>query len=229
MKKIFTLTLITLTISLHAQYTPVRGDIGLGLDATGPLNYLGRMFTSNNSFSLSPTNGYASPFGFYARKFTKDNQALRAAVNLNYENTSKLSGSVETTTLKNNVQIGLGKEWRKGTGRIQGFYGAMVNLGYIGGSVNAVTTNPFNNTSTFVKNIQGNIMYFGLSGFLGAEYFIAPKLGLGAEFNYGLTYAMEGKSSRETNSSTTENKDGGSTIQLGGSSYAPSIVLNLYF
>ena len=51
-------------------------------------------------------------------------------------------------------------------------------------------------------------MSFGANGFIGVEYFVRAKMGIGAEYSYGLNYAD-------------------SNVSLGGSMGA--VMLNLYF
>lgn len=97
--------------------------------------------------------------------------------------------------------LALGYEMRRGKGRIQGYYGADLVLTYIN-NVNQYTygntmtsTNMVPTSNNFNGNVNGNerdlvtegnnIFGFGLRGFIGVEYFVAPKLSVGCEFGWG--------------------------------------------
>ena len=45
---------------------------------------------------------------------------------------------------------------------------------------------------------DGTLVGFGIRGFLGVEYFIAPKLSLSAEYGWGPSIANKGRGSIET-------------------------------
>ena len=116
-----------------------------------------------------------------------------------------------------NFAIGAGLEKRRGNNRLQGIYGAELFLGYLsesrsvnyGNEMNADFTSP---TSTnFFGNINnlggvnfsrttelnlGNTFYAGARGYLGIEYFVAPRVSLGAEVGYSLAFAVNGEGSR---------------------------------
>lgn len=212
MKKLSIIALFAIaSFTMTAQDGPKAGDWAIGLSADGVANYLGRMFTSGNTFSLGsyPT--------INLKKFTKDNEAYRANLNLAVTNTS--SGS--SSNMDYNVQVGLGKEFRKGTGKLQGFYGAMPFVGFAGGSmdngVNTTTTKP-----TFS---------LGAKAFIGAEYFVFSKLAIGAELQYGLSLSTGGGVDTKVNASgvSTTTKESTTTVGIGSSSYVPMLTMNLYF
>ena len=100
--------------------------------------------------------------------------------------------------------------------------------------------------ATEIKN--GTVFSFGLRGFIGAEYFVMPKMSIGGEFGWGLGLSTTGKSKTTWESvgnggSSTSNSIGTTTIEgskNGGFSldtdnknsvWGPSgtIRLNLYF
>ncbi len=125
-------------------------------------------------------------------------------------------------TSYNNIVLGGGLEMRRGKTRLQGFYGGMLMFG-IGGSKstysygNAFTTTNMTPTSTTswspatagpaasrtTESKAGSTMTIALRGFIGAEYFIFPKMSVGAEFGWGL-----GMTSTGDGESTTEYWDG---------------------
>jgi hypothetical protein len=156
-----------------------------------------------------------------------------------------------------NIQIGGGLEKRKGMGRVQGIYGAMAMIGFgrgagigagthtytYGNSFSSTTPTPTSHnfdgnattpgTRTTKSQTAGGFM-IGVVGFIGAEYFIAPKLSLGAEFQWGPSYSMTGKSTTTTEDfstgvvkSTTTTTAGGSSLNVGTG--VTSINLNFFF
>ncbi len=129
-------------------------------------------------------------------------------------------------SMKNtNIAIGVGKEMRRGKTRLQGYYGAdaMIwvsmssNKFTYGNTMSAsngtgTTTTPTSttwNTSTgavvgsgaagarTLKTKSGMTLGIGVRGFIGAEYFVFPKISVGAEYGWGLGYQMSGKGKSE--------------------------------
>ncbi|GAB4281892.1 MAG: hypothetical protein Kow0068_06400 [Marinilabiliales bacterium] len=123
------------------------------------------------------------------------------------ENTVKDYQHISTT----NVYLSTGYEMRRGKGRIQGFYGGEVIATYTnrittyeyGNAFSADITNP--NTTDFGSNVtytasgtgvesrvleqkNGRQLGFGLGGFIGVEYFFAPKIAVGGEFGWGFAF-----------------------------------------
>lgn len=126
-----------------------------------------------------------------------------------------------------NIAIGAGKEWRKGKTRLQGYYGAdamiwvsmagtkykygntmsATNTASTSGSATTTTptttTNFASGTSAAVafrttESKSGMTLGIGVRGFIGAEYFIFPKIAIGAEYGWGIGYQMTGKGSTST-------------------------------
>ena len=121
-----------------------------------------------------------------------------------------------------NIGIGVGKEMRRGKTRLQGYYGAdaMIWISMSSNKMeygNVMTGNPTaagqtaTPTSTSWNTTTGAVtgaaaaasrtlstksgMTFGLGvrGFIGAEYFLFPKIAIGAEYGWGIGYQMSGK------------------------------------
>lgn len=133
------------------------------------------------------------------------------------------------TTNTMNVTLGFGIEKRKGYGRLQGIYGAEVmvlfgshNESYTYGNAFSMT-NPNPTSHDFGSNIppilDGRYTYWedgfsmgaGIRGFIGAEYFFAPKWSVGGELGWGPSfyYIGDGKDKiqswdPQTNSVKTE-------------------------
>jgi len=118
-----------------------------------------------------------------------------------------------------NVVLGGGLEMRRGKTRLQGFYGGMLVIG-LGGKKDTYTFgNPFSSTITtptstiwtptvtaapvgsrVIENKGGSSFMVGLRGFIGAEYFIFPKIAVGAEFGWGLGMRSTGEGEITTES-----------------------------
>ncbi|MBI4946936.1 MAG: hypothetical protein HY840_11125 [Bacteroidetes bacterium] len=118
-----------------------------------------------------------------------------------------------------NVVLGIGKEKRKGKTRLQGYYGGMLMFG-IGGNNNKYTYgNPLKATSGtrhdfgldnlgndnsqgagkwVTEDKAGATVMLGIRGFCGAEYFIFPKIAVGAEFGWGLGVTSQGDGQQTT-------------------------------
>lgn len=119
---------------------------------------------------------------------------------------------------RSNVLLAVGYEKRRGYGRLIGFYGAELGIGRSNANQNVVYGNAFSDqysvdyTSDFStspatvstlnpatpvpvsRNLSttfGGIWRFGLRGFIGVEYFIFPKISVGAEFGWGFAYTHQ--------------------------------------
>lgn len=136
---------------------------------------------------------------------------------------------------KTNVGITVGIEKRRGKTRLQGVYGADAGLffgstkhkytygnalaGNSGTAVNVTAADDFgtgNVSATSVSAGQsgsarqtqmksGASISFGVRAFVGAEYFIIPKLSIGGEFGWGLGLSVTGKSKTTWESVGTAN------------------------
>jgi len=184
MKKIsLSLVLMALAFSLIAQdeiltsqngvpILPVKGDISIGIDAV-PFFNLFKESSQAPSFS-SPGN---IPM-IALRYLLDDKRALRMEFAVNY-----ISESTEDSgkDVGSSYGINFGHEWRKGTTRVQGFTG--IQGGLIYGKLKSMDNS---------DNVLYELSSFGIGieGFLGAEYFIAPKLSIGGQFSWGPTYTV---------------------------------------
>jgi len=184
MKKLsLSLVLIALTFSLIAQDTlltskngvpilPVKGDLSIGIDAVPFFN----IFKESGD---SPGFNFASNIPMIAMKyFLADNRALRMEFLINYRSLSieDLGKDVGTS-----VGVNIGHEWRKGISRVQGYTG--IQGGFLYGKDKITDSN---------DNVQSENSYygFGVEGFIGAEYFVAPKLSIGGQFTWGPLYTV---------------------------------------
>ncbi|KJS07162.1 MAG: hypothetical protein VR77_01960 [Flavobacteriales bacterium BRH_c54] len=123
----------------------------------------------------------------------------------------------EMKTSYNNIVLGGGIEKRRGNTRIQGVYGAMIMIGFGGSSttydyghgfsddVVATWTDNFTAGTTTTSNgprttemKNGSTFMLGLQGFIGVEWFFAPKVSLGAEYTWGLAMNSTGEGEQTT-------------------------------
>lgn len=119
--------------------------------------------------------------------------------------------------LNQNYTIGAGYEWRLGKGRLQGVVGGSLFYSFASATKgtyeygNAFSDGNAAPTSTIWNNF-GNILGSGAHGervskmrggntwgvgarlFAGVEYFVAPKISIGAEFGWSLGYSQTGTS-----------------------------------
>jgi hypothetical protein len=156
-----------------------------------------------------------------------------------------------------NIGIGVGKEMRRGKTRLQGYYGADVMI-WISSSSNkyeygntmtalpttanetATPTSTTWNTATgavvssaaagsrTLSTKSGMTFGLGVRGFIGAEYFIMPKIAIGAEYGWGIGYQMtgKGKSVVETTGGTTLTTGEVETVTSGSSKFGFDTDLN---
>ena len=180
-----------LVSSKGEQYLPKQGDWSIGFNAGNALNFIGNAFNGNTgnssanlfegqrvvNFGQGVFSSTASVITFVGKKFDTDNTATRytASFNFNFEKQKDIDG-----TSSFGLVARYGKEWRKGTTRLQGYYGVDGLVGLV---------------SPAKKQFGFGI---GAQGFAGVEYFIFPKVALGAQYTYGvgLEYASNDSNNR---------------------------------
>ncbi len=108
---------------------------------------------------------------------------------------------IQLTDFQNYV-LGFGYEKRRGKTRLQGIYGVDLLFSYQNLTNSYKYGNPMSpdnqmptthnfgtnlyNGGRVLKTYNGEVIGVGLNAFLGFEYFVLPKISLGAEFAYGL-------------------------------------------
>lgn len=122
------------------------------------------------------------------------------------------------------IGLGAGMEMRRGKTRLQGFYGvdAMFWLSGssqkytygnalstggtpvgVGSSTNFgtnITTDAYGNQARVTEWKSGSTIGIGVRGFIGCEYFIVPKISIGAEFGWGVGFQAVGASTTDIES-----------------------------
>lgn len=181
-----------LVSSKGEQYLPKQGDWSIGFNAGNALDFIGNAFNANTrnssadlfegqnvlNFGQGVFSSTASVITFVGKKFDTDNTATRytASFNFNFEKQKDVDG-----TSQFGLVAGYGKEWRKGTTRLQGYYGVDGLVGLV---------------SPAKKQFGFGI---GAQGFAGVEYFIFPKVALGAQYTYGVGLLFTNNGNAETN------------------------------
>ena len=220
------------------NYLPEAGDWAISFNANGVFKYLGNAFNGkldNEAPSFSSPNGNA----FVVKKFITDKSAYRVVVELGYISGNQISPNLNDNKIDNikvstfNLTLGVGKEWRKGKTRLQGFYGADALVTMQSGSQEGSEKNA--TTGVFLKSYKLEVApYYGVAvqGFIGGEYFIFPKFSLGAQYTYRVGFNNGGNQTYTTKEGNNEPQtfDFGKTSNYNiGSMGVPFINLTLHF
>lgn len=219
------------------QYLPEEGDWALGIDVVPILKYIGNAFNgTNGSNELSHVGGTPFTSGKFGgqglmptvsimgKYMLTDEWAVRANVGLMISSANDKAYSIDDKALaenpfseakvvdgarydRNGMSMLLGAEYRKGSRRIQGVFGAGLLFAFQnsketyswGNALTEINQSPtshsFANMPTLPtgyralkQNGAGSDFYLGLTGSAGVEWFVAPKIALGAEVNLSLYY-----------------------------------------
>ena len=199
MKKLITTVCafaLCLTFANAQDYTPKSGDWGISTDANSMLTYVGNLF---NGTASGPEVDFQNNLGFNGKYFTDDMTAWRAGVHLGM---SSHSDTMDHSESSFDLNIQVGREFRRGSSRLQGFYGYGAMLGMSSES----------HEHDGETEMEESSFGFGAMGFIGVEYFFKPKMSLGAEYQHGLFYNTD---------------DANTSLDISGGTTA--INLNFYF
>ena len=205
---------------------PPAGDFAVGIGANSILNFIGNIMnnTSDNTINLNSPLGYV----FYGKYFLTDHTALRAKASVSISN-NKTHQFVSNDLDHNgpalndsysyshtNISLSFGKEMRKGFRRIQGLYGIEGELGFYltkydytyGNEMTSTDPNPSTSNGYYINGLPGRPLEqsngfdfeIGIRGFIGIEYFIAPKMSLAGEFGWEPILSISGKTKITTES-----------------------------
>ncbi|MCK6641090.1 MAG: hypothetical protein L6Q81_13490 [Bacteroidia bacterium] len=218
-------------------YLPESGDWSVGIDATPVLNYFGNMI-GGNGLNVAPSwNHLNANNTIVGKMMTSETTAYRAILRIGFSSNSStamigdqaqttpptypaLPAMVEDKMKSSSRFIGLGggMEWRRGKGRLQGFYGADAMI-WMSGSKSTyeygnvldathpvsagnttnfgmnMTTDTYGNAARITEMKGASTLGIGARGFIGVEYFVLPKLAVGGEFGWGLGFVSTGASS----------------------------------
>lgn len=202
------------------RFLPEAGDWGIVVSANPFLEYIGDFFSTTGG--SSPMNTWADDMVVTGKYFATEKMAYRAKLRLGFgsakdetivphSTTANTFVTDETKYSYSNITIGAGMEWRRGKTRLQGFYGgeALINFGRgnddnaleagktemtYGEALSATNQNGGSSRTLEVKN--GSTIGITIRGFVGAEYFIFPKMSLGLEYGWGLGFSKTGEGER---------------------------------
>ncbi|WP_283389582.1 hypothetical protein [Barnesiella viscericola] len=219
------------------QYLPEEGDWALGIDVVPILKYIGNAFNgTNGSNELSHVGGTPFTSGHFGNQglmptvsimgkyMLTDEWAVRANVGLMISSANDKAYSIDDKALltnpfseakvvdgarydRNGMSMLLGAEYRKGSRRIQGVFGAGLLFAFQnsketyswGNALTEINQSPTSHTfanmptlpngyRALTQNEAGSDFYLGVTGSAGVEWFVAPKIALGAEVNLSLYY-----------------------------------------
>lgn len=146
--------------------------------------------------------------------------------------TNSVENSMKTSNGLSFV-VGGGLEKRKGNTRIQGYYGGMLMIGILGGGTDTyeygLTMDSLNTefygvivdetnldgsagggaTQRMLEERRGGTFMIGLQGFIGVEWFVFPKVSVGAEYGWGFNMASTGAVEQDYEAWTTMNNSNG--------------------
>jgi hypothetical protein len=219
---------------------PDSSDFGLGFDATPFLNFAGNLLSSsgNNSVNAFWDNTNQAISGKYFKNASTAYRAnLRLAMSSYKEQIMDDSSNIlrDSIVSSTSIILGFGIEKRRGKGRIQGYYGGDLMLGLNSAKTKVnYTQNSTFYTDRFIESNNPGGFSFGLLGVVGIEYFILPKLSLGAEYNWGIIYNSTGSSDEtkeftEGNNVTKVKRGKTSNLVLDTGNNAGAIRLMIYF
>jgi hypothetical protein len=247
MKKIlFTALIVGATLGMNAQeiksskneiYLPEAKDWAIGFNADGIFRYVGNSFNGNTNNGAPKVDYVNDRVGtFVGKKFIDSKTAYRVIANLAIGSNTNTGNSfvpvgfpntirsIETSNTGFDLTAGLGKEFRRGRTRLQGFYGADLLLKLNKTSDNVKTSDVTTTGSTIttansdVETSNGFGFGIGAQGFIGAEYFLFPKIAIGAQYTYGVSLDFKGKGKQTITTSASGTAGTSSSSDLGSSS-----------
>lgn len=216
-----------------------------------------------------PDNSRWSIFGKY---FLDDKTAIRGNLLLGFGSKTEVDYSLKNGTETSEVvedqwthrsssfYLSAGLEKRRGYKRLQGFYGCEFSISMVGGykdtykygnqilqSYKYPYRTNFNDNagegSYLLTNSVNSIFGIGLGTFVGVEYFIAPKISIGGQFQFGLglnqgsgangkemaTYEYWDSGKSIVNTETINRSGSTSTFSFATSNYGGQLFLLFYF
>lgn len=201
--------------------------IGAGIGMSTLTGYFGDMFNNANNnnlgSSLFRSNGLGGTMVF-GKYMISDNNAIRAGfANNGYDNSYKYevyddrSNNPDSLVVDNfrenssSTTLSVGYEFRRGKTRLRGIYGADALMSWSGGYhetytygnalsyQNMAPTTQWGNQGERTLTTDGGTTFgLGVRGFVGVEYFVAPKICIGTEFGWSINYVNRSRSKEVT-------------------------------
>ncbi|MBI2281325.1 MAG: hypothetical protein HYU68_11645 [Bacteroidetes bacterium] len=217
-----------LTSKKGEAYLPEAGDWSIGFNANSLLMYVGNAAngTIGSNSLTAPWMADNIDQELRAKMFKDEKTAYRLRFRIGTGSTSsdslgKYNQDADLTTPDVDFTrttkesdgfsliIGGGLEKRRGNTRIQGYYGGELYIALLGGKTTEYSDSRTLNddytggattegSARTTKDANGGTFKLGLGGFVGVEWFFAPKVSLGAEYGWGL--AMSSTSEGEKTS-----------------------------
>ena len=211
------------------QILPEEGDFAIGIDATPFFNYIGTMFRITEDMENTPSFNFINGAIFSGKYMLTDTKAIRASIriglnnktdkNMVFEDAGDIGDYVEDSRKLSSTDILLsaGLEFRRGKGRLQGYYGFDATIGMSSADISYTYGNAYSadfpyplhtivwepyietghSSERILNETRGTDILIGAQAFIGVEYFFAKKMSLGGEFSWGPAYLMRGNSSKE--------------------------------
>ena len=228
---------------------PETKDWGLGFDASPFFDIIKGIFSSSDTTGTSYTNFTKDhPLSVYG-KFVKDPSTIwRVNARLNFaskknnyatllDSSSNTTGTVQygddvVSETDAGVALGFGIEKRRGKGRVQGYYGPEIMIGYSSSKISINYANVLSNDNQnptispplvidpvghrVKEQKDGSEFNFALRGFIGVEYFFMAKASIGGELGWGISYLHRGEPETKIESWDTSlnSGDGGIKTEL---------------
>lgn len=213
-----------------ANYALEQGSFAIGISANPLLRYFGNMFngTLNQAAPTFGENGDLQGIDggvIFGKYMLSESSAIRAKLLFDLHRTTFKQTVIDdyrttvapvaprATTVdarqegRTALGLSIGYERRKGTSRVQGFYGAELGLGFdkINNTYewgNPMTVGNAAPNSGFglgriaqrpLETKGGLAFSFGVNGFAGAEVFLVPSVALGGEVTLGISASTRGQ------------------------------------
>ena len=197
-------TILLLICVLAFTFANAQDETDVFKQSSGDKN-LELQFDPGAIFNSSNTNNvFSNGVGIRFRLFQSESIAYRLQANISYTNFTTITQDADNnanllelkdknSSIDINLSPGIEKHFA-GTKRLSPYIGGALNIGY--------------QSSTEQSDYQaGNVVYvgktkngdpgdgfsFGLVGLAGADFYIAKKVYLGLELNYGVYYIMPSK------------------------------------
>ena len=217
---------------------PEEGDWSISVDATSFIKFAADLAHIGGQMgAVAPTfdglNNEAQTYSISGRQFITSSKAKRFSLRVFVDNTREsvfvnpngFQGDPWPNDVSDNqvkdvkavsdfmFALGSGIEYRKGTKRLQGYYGYEGMLAVQGGRTKYNYGNDVDSVGFTSHDFDGNIgdltrttkitnginVSLGARAFIGVEYFVIPKISVGGEFGWGLGFYRDfgGKSVEE--------------------------------
>ena len=217
---------------------PEEGDWSISVDATSFIKFAADLAHIGGQMGAeAPTfdglNNEAQTYSISGRQFITSSTAKRFSLRVFVDNTREsvfvnpngFQGDPWPNDVSDNqvkdvkavsdfmFALGSGIEYRKGTKRLQGYYGYEGMLAVQGGRTKYNYGNDVDSDGFTSHDFDGNIgdltrttkitnginVSLGARAFIGVEYFVIPKISVGGEFGWGLGFYRDfgGKSVEE--------------------------------